>query len=476
MTGAGRPSPASTPNLVYYGGPVLSKITVFQVIWGSGTYLAGITNGGTATPTRLGDFYRAVTASSYLDWLCEYNTPTQMIGRGQFAGTITITPSPANDGATITDAEIEAELEAQFTAGTLPVPDANTVYMINFPLGKAITAPGAGTSCVDFCGYHSTGIRGGQYYYYAVLPDFSVGSNCDFGCGPEPALFDDLTAVASHEMVESITDPAVGQAPLNAPPLAWYDLVNGEIGDICDPGDSSIVGSDGITYIVQQEWSNARGLCIAGKANNPPVAQCQSASVTVFGCSAPASIDNGSHDPDCWDALQKSQSPPGPYPVGTTAVTLTVTDNAGAFSSCSANVTIVSSGCDDGSACTTGDTCTGSVCAGTPVPPPGEVDAGLLVTRSGGIATVTWNLPPGATSSDVLRGHVSGLPVGPGGGDESCLGDGISGTSFMDAVDPPLGDGFWYLVRGKNFCGEGSWGNEILSGQPPIPRITTSCP
>jgi len=76
-------------------------------------------------------------------------------------------------------------------------------------------------------------------------------------------------------------------------------------------------------------------------SNHPPLAQCQNVTVpvTLNSCAvASASIDNGSSDPD-GDTLTLSQSPAGPYPVGNTAVTLTVSDGT-LSSQCSATVTV----------------------------------------------------------------------------------------------------------------------------------------
>src|SRR5262249_30821660 len=53
-----------------------------------------------------------------------------------------------------------------------------------------------------------------------------------------------------------------------------------------------------------------------------------------------ASIDNGSFDED-GDPVTLSQSPAGPYPLGTTPVTLTVTEPEGLSNSCTASVTVV---------------------------------------------------------------------------------------------------------------------------------------
>jgi|GEM_PF-905663 len=80
----------------------------------------------------------------------------------------------------------------------------------------------------------------------------------------------------------------------------------------------------------------------AGKCKNrPPVAVCQSVTVSAgANCTANASINNGSSDPD-GDPITLTQSPAGPYPLGNTTVTLTVTDNKGASSQCTATITVV---------------------------------------------------------------------------------------------------------------------------------------
>jgi hypothetical protein len=86
------------------------------------------------------------------------------------------------------------------------------------------------------------------------------------------------------------------------------------------------------------------GACIGScpTVNHPPVAMCQNVTVEAgAGCLADASINNGSFDPD-GDPLTITQTPAGPYPVGTTNVLLTVTDSKGATSQCSSTVTVLS--------------------------------------------------------------------------------------------------------------------------------------
>jgi hypothetical protein len=73
-----------------------------------------------------------------------------------------------------------------------------------------------------------------------------------------------------------------------------------------------------------------------------PVARCRDVTVPTDPgqCSAfTASVDDGSNDPD-GDTFVLSQTPSGPYPKGTTAVTLTITDDEGRTASCVGNVTV----------------------------------------------------------------------------------------------------------------------------------------
>jgi hypothetical protein len=75
--------------------------------------------------------------------------------------------------------------------------------------------------------------------------------------------------------------------------------------------------------------------------NTPPVAKCKNVTVSAgANCTAMASIDNGSYDPDSGDTITLAQTPPGPYSLGDTVVTLTVTDNHGASSTSTSTVTV----------------------------------------------------------------------------------------------------------------------------------------
>jgi hypothetical protein len=70
---------------------------------------------------------------------------------------------------------------------------------------------------------------------------------------------------------------------------------------------------------------------------------------------------------------------------------------------------------------------------------------------------------------------LSAFAVGPGGGDEFCFDD-LVAAIFTDSTTPTPGTGFWYLSRGVNTCGIGTYGFQGLHGVPGAPRITTTCP
>ncbi|HET7542468.1 MAG TPA: hypothetical protein VFK05_21510 [Polyangiaceae bacterium] len=320
---AAAPTVASAPGgakLIYRGGRVVSNVQVVQVIWGSGSYIPEVTN--VAGPS-MASFYQGVLNSSHVDWLSEYNTvglaapaSNQIIGRGSFATQVVITPSAANNGSTIDDSNIKAELSAQIQAGTLPAPthdsagNNNTYYAVFFPHGKVITMQGS-ASCSIFCAYHGTiaNAGGAGEIYYGVHPDFQAGSGCESGCGAAPTVFGNYTQVASHELIETVTDPEVGLAQVVGPPLAWYDASFGEIGDICNNQHGTVVGGDGVTYDVQTEYSNLSQDCVVSRTLTSSVTV--SPSTFEGGTSATGFLQLASAAPAGGVSVALSSSAPG---------------------------------------------------------------------------------------------------------------------------------------------------------------------
>jgi hypothetical protein len=125
--------------------------------------------------------------------------------------------------------------------------------------------------------------------------------------------------------------------------------------------------------------------------------------------------------------------------------------------------------CADGDACTDGDVCGGGVCtSGSTISAPPET-ASLNVAADK--ETYSWSAATFATSYAVVRGSLGALPLGPGGGDEVCFDD-LPGPSLPDSTVPAPNTGFWYLSRGENSCGNGSYGQQSNG----TPRLTTTCP
>jgi hypothetical protein len=280
-----RAAPAAAGvRLVYFGGRVLSNVELVKVLWGDGRYEPYVAGDGTPS---LDAFLGAVAGSAFVTGLAEYDTTAaafggvpgtnQHIGAGTFLGAVRIVPSVS--GGTVDDVDIAAELAEQLAKGGLPPPRADaagnleTLYLVYLPAGKTVTL-GTEQSCRTFCAYHGAFTWQGRRVPYAVLPDLSRGSGCDAGCGgAEP--FANAAAVVTHELAEAITDPDVSAAGTGAgPPLAWYDPLNGEIGDLCAGERGMVTGTDGASWPVQKVWSNARGGCVvpAAPAGAPLVA------------------------------------------------------------------------------------------------------------------------------------------------------------------------------------------------------------
>jgi PKD repeat protein len=149
---------------------------------------------------------------------------------------------------------------------------------------------------------------------------------------------------------------------------AWWDYGDGTPGQ---PGDVFFEGGSGEVYgthIFDQPGEYTVEVCVYDDqgasacdtvlvtvlSNQPPVAQCQDVTVEAgTDCQADASVDDGSYDPD-GDPITTAQDPPGPYPLGDTAVTLTVIDDSGASDTCAALVSVVDTTPPDIAAATVG--------------------------------------------------------------------------------------------------------------------------
>ena len=248
------------PALLYFGGAVIPNVQVYTVFYGNVTY-----------KDEINRFYNDVVNSSFIDWLSEYNTPSESIGRGSFIGSYTYTYANKIKSSIDDTADITTFLFDLIQSGTIH-PNKNTLYTIHLAPKVSVTKQKS-KSCVDFCAYHATLdiskiYKNFPYLYYTVVPDLSGA--CKGLCGSSLSVFDNTCSIASHELIEAITDPGVGLGK-----LAWYDPSNGEISDICNMQQSSLIINSATKYTVQKQWSNSQKNCIIDMVSTVPVIPAQ---------------------------------------------------------------------------------------------------------------------------------------------------------------------------------------------------------
>jgi hypothetical protein len=158
-------------------------------------------------------------------------------------------------GTNLTDADVQAWLTSKINAGgDFPAPDANTLYAIFYPDGTTVSDSGAAL-CHEFQGYHSNySLAPGKLVAYAII------GRCPPPLKGLPEM-DEVSAEASHEIVEGATDPFPKDNP------AWTDidrdhggwaLVGGgaELGDLCAPFPNAFFKPSGVSNLVARIWSN----------------------------------------------------------------------------------------------------------------------------------------------------------------------------------------------------------------------------
>jgi hypothetical protein len=200
----------------------------------------------------IGDFLGRWTSSPY--WkqqVSEYGV-----------GDVTVAPTvtPAQDAPALTsDQEIATWLTGQLDGTHTDVwgtPDKNSVYVLIYPPTTTIS-DGQTSSCKDYSGYHhSLPLSATLTVYRAVIPQCSPGTH---------------TGVISHEIVEAVTDGAIGKGYDGlAPPYSLFG--GGELADLCD-SSGTVMPAD-VGYPFQRTWSNAASLaggdrCVPVPAGEP---------------------------------------------------------------------------------------------------------------------------------------------------------------------------------------------------------------
>ena len=100
------------------------------------------------------------------------------------------------------------------------------------------------------------------------------------------------------------------------------------------------------------------------------------------------------------------------------------------------------------------------------IPPP-EVGTDLTFAS---MTALSWSASDASSSFNLYRGTIGG---GAWTFDHACLAPALPGPDATDLANPSSGQSFYYLVSGKNACGESSLG-AMSSGQ--LRPNTTPCP
>jgi len=316
-----------------------------------------ITFPGDTMAAQLQSFGQSVASSSWWNAVtvgyCEAKG-SGCVGDGPpgIAAMLTEAPAPSyTDSDTGGPSTLQTWLAAAITGGTLPAPDddpiTNTIYVLYFPPTTAITLDGE-QSCQNggFDGYHNSMAMGSQQVVYAVVSE----------CPPLPPetidTFQATTVTASHEIVESTTDPVF--LPPNDPSAygyyldftnpnnwGWIDIEGGEIADLCvDPFNMDQDATGDGAFTVQRIWSNTQAAASLDPCNPIPKGEAyfnaaprQQVIVVGVGASATIEVDAFSDAPrSAWTLTAQDWSPSPTYLTFSIAggTVGTITDDAGA--------------------------------------------------------------------------------------------------------------------------------------------------
>jgi hypothetical protein len=226
ITGHAVPPLPQVPN---QGGPLLKKLQLVTVSFG-----------GYAFEQQIQAFGDWVLGSAWLPAVGhDYGVGTG----GVHLAKVVIADAPAT---MLSRPDVEQLLANRILDGTLPAPTDGILYMVYFPPSVTLTLDSTARSCQDFAGYHAEAqTQQGVKFPFAAVPT-CFGTS---GTGDQAAI----EAVASHELIEALTDPFPDSAPgyvISDSSNPWF--IEPEIADLCT---TLVLDESG--HRVQRIWSNS---------------------------------------------------------------------------------------------------------------------------------------------------------------------------------------------------------------------------
>jgi hypothetical protein len=237
------PAPhAPMPHVISLGGPVTTAPKIVEITFQGDSLQAAI------------DTFMEQLAGATAYW----KGATAEYGVGPLADvtSVVLAEKPA---AQLADSDVQVWLKEKILMGQVPQADENTIYLIYYPSSTVVTMGGGSlcgmTGANDFQGYHDDfAISPGKYVTYAIA------GRCP---SPVPNLpeIDELSAEASHELIEAATDPLPTDNPayiaIDPDHLAWELIAGPEVADMCAVNPDAFYNPTGVSNLVQRVWSNA---------------------------------------------------------------------------------------------------------------------------------------------------------------------------------------------------------------------------
>ncbi len=236
----------SGSNLVYHGGPTITKAHVVPIFWGP-SWLPG--GADSATADTLGRYIGNFGMTGEYNTITQYysGSPATYIQLSSLSngGVVRDSSTPPVD---VTDAAVQAEVSKYISTNGY---DSSAIYEVFLP-SSSYSSDGSSTSCggpnLQYCAYHGHFASAYGDVKYASMPYPSCG-----GCQSSGfSVAQNFEHFISHETREAVTDEDLN---------AWYDRRGYEADDKCAWSPAPFI-DPGTGYAYQYEWSNANSGCV----------------------------------------------------------------------------------------------------------------------------------------------------------------------------------------------------------------------
>ncbi len=222
-----------------------------------------ITYDNDANRADIESFYQQYAASTaWAATTAEYGVGPLTVKTEHIAGNA---PAKILDGDT---SDITNLLTANLTGTKIwGDPDPTALYSFIYPQGSVVddgTTAEPDPCCDSYDGYHYDTMVGG------IDVSYSIQCQCAAGFDQGLTQKQQITIVAGHELVETVTDPKIsttlGWAQTDDDHAIWTYVTEGELADLCEYAITyPWLTPPGMTFATQRVWSNA-----AAKAGHDP--------------------------------------------------------------------------------------------------------------------------------------------------------------------------------------------------------------